>query len=247
MGILEQAVTNDHSTKPPRIVVYGKPGIGKTTFAAQSNKPIILDLEGSADYIDVPKATPKDYDQFMQLIDALLMENHEYKTVVIDSADWLEGFIHDDICKKSGATSISDKHKDATSYGKGHILAQNMMIEIRNKLDRMRAEKGMAVIITAHSVIKHRDDPLDGDYDEHVLKLHEKFAAALVEWADAVLLLKKKSIESSKTPSGRKELGRIMVASGVLGTTTKNRLHLPDEVPASWNDFINSINTNKGE
>lgn len=247
MGILDTMVTNAHGTKPPRIVVYGKAGIGKTTFAASANKPLIIDLEGSADYIDVPKVHPKDFAAFIQVIDALLTEPHEFKTLCVDTLDWLEAMIHEEICRKVKAKTISDKHVAETAYGNGHILATNYFIDIRNKLDRLRIEKGMAIVLNAHTLIKKRNDPLDGDFDEHSLKLHDKFSAAAVEWADAVLLLKKKTIQSDKTPNGFKEAGRIMLSSGILGTTTKNRLYLPDEFPATWNDFINSINTNKGE
>jgi hypothetical protein len=245
MSILQQAVTSAHGTKPPRIVVYGKAGIGKTTFAAGANKPLIIDLEGSADYIDVPKATPKNFLEFVQIIDALITEQHDYKTLIIDTLDWLEAMIHDEICKRTKAKTISDKHIAETAYGNGHILATNYFLDIRNKLDRLRAEKGMAIVLNAHTLIKKRNDPLDGDFDEHSLKLHDKFSAAAVEWADAVLLIKKKTIQSDKSPNGIKEIGRIMITSGVLGTTTKNRLYLPDEIPATWNDFINAINTNK--
>jgi AAA domain len=247
MNILQTAVHNTHSTKPPRIVVYGKPGIGKTTFAAGANKPLIIDLEGSADYIDVPKANPKNFAEFTQIIDALLAEQHDYKTLCIDTLDWLESMIHEDICKRVKAKTITDKHVAETAYGNGHILATNSFIDIRNKLDRLRIEKGMAIVLNAHTLVKKRNDPLDGDFDEHALKLHDKFAGAAVEWADAVLLLKQKTIQSDKTPNGLKEVGRVMYTSGILGTTTKNRLYLPETIPATWNDFINAINTNKGE
>lgn len=89
MSLLQRVVTNEHGAKPPRIVVYGEAGIGKTTFAASATKPLLIDLEGSADYIDVAKAKPKNYAAVLELIDAVINEEHEYKTLVIDSLDWL--------------------------------------------------------------------------------------------------------------------------------------------------------------
>ena len=35
-------------SKPPRLLVYGTPAIGKTTFASQAPAPIFLQLEDGA-------------------------------------------------------------------------------------------------------------------------------------------------------------------------------------------------------
>lgn len=245
MSTLENMVTTEHAIKPPRVIVYGKPGVGKTTFACGTTKPLIIDLEGSADYIDVPKSHPETFEDVEVLLNALLNENHEFRTIVIDSLDWLEAKIHEYICTTYNAKSVNDKNNQATSYGQGNVLAANMFLGIRGKLQRLRDEKGCAIVLTAHTQIKSRNDPLDGEFDEHTLKMHDKIAAAAVEWADAVLLIKKKTIESSNAPSGKIEGGRILRTDGLIGTTTKNRLYLPPEVPANWSDFVNSINTNK--
>lgn len=244
MSFLKTNVTNEHNAKPPRIVVYGKAGIGKTTFAASSTKPLLIDLEGSADYLAVDKVKATNLQKVKETLLALQDEKHDYKTVVIDSLDWLERIIHEDICKQTGAKTITDKTNQTTAYGNGYIVAVNKFLDIRNMLDALRDSKNMSVILTAHSLVKTRNDPLDGDFDEHVLKMHEKTASAAVEWADAVLLIKKKSIESANAKSGRIEGETILVTSNTLGTTTKNRLHLPKEIPATWQNLLAAVGTN---
>lgn len=244
MSLLQKVVTNEHGAKPPRIVVYGEAGIGKTTFAASATKPLLIDLEGSADYIDVAKAKPKNYAAVLELIDAVINEEHEYKTLVIDSLDWLERLIHEDICTAVKAKTITEKTNAATGYGNGYILACNKFIDLRERLDIVRDKKHMSIILTAHTLVKKRDDPLDGDFDEYTLKLHEKFTGAAVEWADAVLLVKKKMISSEKSPNGKIQGETVLYAENMLGTKTKNRLGLPKEVPCNWNSFISAIGTN---
>jgi hypothetical protein len=245
MSLLQKVVTNEHGAKPPRIVVYGKEGVGKTPFAGNSTKAILMDLEGSADYYDFNKAKPKNFAACNQIIDALLNEEHDYKTLGLDTLDCLERFIHDEICISAKANSISDKSNGITAYGNGYILACNKFIAFRDKLDELRDKKNMSIILIAHTLIKSRSDPIDGDYEEHTIKLHDKFAAAAIEWADAVLLAKKKMINSDKSPNGKIESNEtILYSSSMLGARTKNRLALPKEVPCNWNSFISAIGTN---
>jgi hypothetical protein len=226
--------------KPPVVVVYGESGIGKTRFAASAPQPVFLDIEKGASYLDVPKVQPSSLAEVNGWLDVLLRDKHDYKTLVIDSLDWLEMLIHKHVCEESGAADIADKRNDATAYGRGHIRALNKFIAVREKLESIRTERGMAVIITAHSIVKRFDDPVEGGYDRHVLKTHERIHGACVEWADAVMLAKKKHVlgADGKTREG----DRILLSSGTLSAIGKNRLKLPKEIPLSWNNFVASIN-----
>jgi hypothetical protein len=239
---LETDVITDARSRPPAIVVYGDSGIGKSTFASTALKPIMLDLEKGSAYLDVPKVMPETFNDVLGWLDTILTGKHEYKTVVIDTLDWLEGLIHKQVCKDTGAKDILDNRNDGTAYGRCHVQALNLFLQVRDKLNLIRDQRGMAIILLAHTIKKRIDDPLDGSYDKHVIKLHEKIAAATVEWADAVLLAKKKLIQSGDRLI---ESGAVLVTSGSLGATAKNRLNLPAEIPFSWDGFISAINTNQ--
>ena len=241
-----ESPSEKQGTRPPAIVVYGKPGVGKSTFAAGVEKAFYMDIEKGAGYINgiTMRKCPETFTDVLGWLDSLLTGKHDYKAIVIDSADWLESLIHKKVCKDSNAKSIADKYNDVTSYGNGHIAALNMMIQVRDKLDLLRDQRGMIVIITAHTLSKSVDDPIDGGHDEHALKLHWRTAAALVEWADTVLMAKKELLESKIDPTGKTQGNTILLTSGRLGATTKNRLNLPPQIPCNWNAFVSSINTN---
>lgn len=237
-----EEVKSETSSRPPAIVVYGEPGIGKSTFASTATKPIMLDLERGSSYIDVPKVTPSNLTEVNGWLDSILTGKHEYKTLVIDTLDWLESFIHKQVCKETGAQDILDKRNEGTAYGRGHVQALNLFLSIREKIGNIREQRDMAIIILAHTQSKRMDDPIDGAYDKHVLKVHDKIGAAVVEWADAVLLAKKKVMTGG---DGKFVEGDpVLITRGVMGATAKNRLNLPQEIPFTWNDFISSINTN---
>lgn len=82
----------------PKILLYGKPGVGKTWFALDFPNVYYIDTEGGADlghYTDKlkksggvyfgPEQGSLDFQTVIEQITALATEKHEYKTVVIDS------------------------------------------------------------------------------------------------------------------------------------------------------------------
>ena len=63
---LLQKLTVGKTPSPPRILLYGDAGVGKSSFAATAPKPVILVLEDGLDQIDCAK-TPhiKDFATFI--------------------------------------------------------------------------------------------------------------------------------------------------------------------------------------
>ncbi|MCC7083536.1 MAG: AAA family ATPase, partial [Pirellulales bacterium] len=74
---------------PPRLVLYGTEGIGKSTFAASAPAPIFIQTEDGLAEIDCDKfPVAQTLDEVVAALTALHAESHEYQTVVIDSLDW---------------------------------------------------------------------------------------------------------------------------------------------------------------
>ena len=113
--------------KPPIMVLYGPGGIGKTSFAATMNKTIIIvqaeDGIGKIECTHFPVA--KTYNEFEDNLKALIDEKSEYKTVCIDSLDWLETLMHEHVCAKNSWPDIS-----SPAYGKGYAVTLRGMERI---------------------------------------------------------------------------------------------------------------------
>ena len=94
---------------PPRCLLYGPAGVGKTTFASTAPAPIFIQTEDGADVVGAARfPLSKSYEDVEQAIGTLANEAHDYTTVVVDSLDWLEQLIWKRVCDVHKISSIED-------------------------------------------------------------------------------------------------------------------------------------------
>ena len=107
MSLLEQ-VHSGRRHRPPRMLIYGTEGIGKSTLAAEAPNPIFVPTEDGLDQIECDSfPLAQSFDDVLAYLKTLAAEDHEYQTVVIDSADWLERLIGASATTRSVAVSES--------------------------------------------------------------------------------------------------------------------------------------------
>jgi hypothetical protein len=232
-------VQRGRTPKPPRLLVYGTEGIGKSTFAAGAPRPVFIQTEDGLDEIACdrfPLATT--FDDVIGALAELRIEKHDYETVVIDSLDWLERMIWDRVCQESGVKTIE---KADGGFAKGYTHALTFWREVVEQLNALRAGRGMVVLLIAHAKVEKFEDPESSPYDRYSPRLHKHAAALVSEWCDAVLFATYK-VYTKQTDEGfsRKKTKGIGTGERVLYTSerpshvAKNRLNLPDELPLDW-------------
>ena len=252
MALLDKIHRGVRAT-PPRILIYGTEGIGKSTTGAQAPKPIFLQTEDGLDQINCdsfPRATS--YSEIVAALSALYAESHDYQTVVIDTLDWLERLIWDEVCREYGVKSIE---KADGGYAKGYTHALSQWREILIGLDALRDERGMAVILLAHAKVEKFEDPESVAYDRYSPRLHKHASALITEWSDAVLFATRK-FRTQTEDAGFNKKRSIAVALGAEGgervlrtvggpsCIAKNRYGLPPELPLSWSALMAALNGN---
>lgn len=177
------SITRGKRLRAPKIVIYGPPKVGKSTFAATAPSPIGIITEEGLDNIDVsafPKA--ETYEDVMQALATLYTEAHEFQTVFVDSLDWLEPLILAKVCKDNNVDNI-----EKIGFGKGYIFADDLWKQFFAGLDALRNHKSMTIICIAHEqVTKVKNPSLADDYDAYSLKLNKRATALVNEWADII-------------------------------------------------------------
>lgn len=219
---------------PLCVVLYGMEGVGKSTFAADAPNAIFLGAEDGTAHLDIARfPVPATWEECIDALDVLRDDAHDYKSVVLDTADWIEPLIHDYVCREGGKKSIED-----FGYGKGYAAALDSWRELTKKLDALRAH-GMHVIVLAHAQVKTFRNPVGDDYDRYELKLHGKASSLLKEWANAVLFANYKTYTREKDGRVRAmgDGSRVVFTEHRPAWDAKNRYGLPHELPLSWADF----------
>ena len=242
MGMLENIKTG-RENKPPRIMVYGQEGVGKSTFGASAPDPVFIQTEDGLGEIDTSKfPLAQSVGDVIAELTALRDEEHNFRTVVIDSLDWLERLIFDEVCKEFGVRSIE---KADGGYGKGYVDALVHWRKVLALLDDLRNKRGMMVILLAHAKVERFEDPENIAYDRYAPRLHKHAASLISEWVDAVLFASKKLRVSKDgdsraiaAPIGADGGERILRTNGSPACLAKNRFSLPNEIPLRWDAFL---------
>lgn len=247
---LTEIIQRGRTTKPPRILIYGTEGIGKSTFASQAPSPIFLQTEDGLDALEAdrfPLATS--FGEVTSALSDLQSEAHDYGTIVIDSLSALERLIHDEVCRESGVSTIE---KADGGFAKGYVHALTFWREILGSLNTLRNERGMAVVLISHAKVERYEDPESTSYDRYAPRLHKHASGLVCEWSDAVLFATRKMRTQSEDvgfgrsrsiahPIGKEGGERILRTVGSPSCIAKNRFGATDELPLSWAAFVASL------
>ena len=219
-------------TRPQKAVIYGPEGVGKSTLASLTPAPVFLDTEGGTHHLDVIRLdAASTWDEITAAVAQLAKAQHPFKTLVIDTADWLEKRLSEHLCRKANKDSIED-----FGYGKGWVLLTEEFARFLNSLDTLLT-RGMNVVFLAHSTVKKFEAPDQaGSYDRFELKLSKQVAPLLKEWADLVLFANYVTRIAEKDSGKTRGVGgkeRVLYATHAAAYDAKNRHGLPDKLPFS--------------
>ena len=242
---LSLASLQKNTPRNTTVCVYGSAGIGKTTVGACSPSPVFIKTEdglGNLDVTSFPLATS--FDDVMGALQSLYTEQHEFKTLVVDSLDWLEPLIWAKVCATHNQPSI-----ESFGYGKGYVESLAIWRTFFEGITALRDHKKMDIILIAHSQVTRIEDPTMPAYDSMGLKLHKRAAALVEEFSDIVLYatVQTGTITEDKGFNNKRTRAtstgeRIMHTTGQPAFLAKNRYSLPSPLPLSWEALAGAMN-----
>ena len=246
MAISLASLRRSGAPQPPRLLVYGVAGVGKTKLAASAPAPVFLQTEDGLGTLEAATfGMLRSFTDVMEAIVSLYSEPHDFQTVVLDSLDWLEPMIWQATCDRQ---SPSWANIETPGYGKGYVAALDVWRDFLEGINSLRDERGMAVVLLAHADIKRFDSPETDPYDRYQPKLHSRAAALVQEHVDAVLFANYRiSTIKSDAGFGKKVVRGVSGGDRLLHTIerpaflAKNRFGLEEVLPLDWNELAASI------
>lgn len=241
MAISLKSISRNSAMRAPRVMLYGPHGIGKSTFGASAPAPIFIQTEDGLGTLDVDHfPLAKTYQDVVDAIGVLYAEAHGFQTAVVDSLDWLDTLIWNDINARFEAKELA--------YGKGAVIAADYWRQVLDGLNALRNDRGMAVVLLAHAQVKRFDSPEVEPFDRYSPKLQERSSALVQEWCDAVFFANFKLFVTKSEVGFNREVARGMTTGERVMYTTekpaflaKNRYSLPESLPLSWEAFAGSL------
>lgn len=255
----------------PIITLVGTPGVGKTTLAALFPNPVFIQAEEITGVFDdwseetkpdsfpvlkradAKRKTSTKGDLLSQLR-ALITEEHQYKTLVIDSITSMHSLFEHEVCENYGVDNVGAA---AGGYNKGYLVVAEMHAEIINACKYLRSNNDMTIIYLAHAGIKKMKNRPDSDeYTVYTLDMHEASISGYINLSDAVIYIRNeefvKGTETDKKGQVTKfgkvvQTGqRVLVTSGdgrVGYVNAKNRFNLEPEISfeKGENPLLNEI------
>ena len=231
---------------PDKVFLYGIEGVGKSTFAAAAPNPIFIAAEDGIRNLDpVPESfpTPTSFQDVLDAVAELETAQHGYQTLVIDTIDYVDGLIRDEVCRRNGWTA-----EEFDAYGRGLKVTPDEHRRLIAAVDRLVAARGMNVVVMAHARTKNFKNPAGADYLRYEPNLAGESAPALWKyWAEAVLFATHEAFvqvakSGGEDPALKRGKGvstgrRVVYTEWNAAYDAKNRYGLPPVLALDWNEY----------
>jgi len=231
MGLIDEVIKSPRPM-PPKGIVYGAPGIGKTTLIGSCDSALIIDCEHGANNVDCSR-TPylSRWLEMQKWLTEIETGTHDYSVIGIDSVDWMLRRIEERVSGAGDGTAMSSTlAKSHGGYGNGaQVLRNYVYCQLLPTLDRI-VQRGIAVIMLAHASRETITDVDGVSAEKSSPDLPKGLSSPLIEWADFVAVARK-----------NRDGSRVLQFEETPAAIAKNRYGITGSVEMTWKSFSAAI------
>lgn len=162
-----------------KIIVYGRPKVGKSTFCSYFEDAIFLATEPGLNHLEVFKVNITTWEDFLKVCGEIATGDHNFKTVVIDTVDNLVDLCSDYMCKQNNID-----HPGDLKGGKGWT---DITSELRRKLVKL-ASLPYGLVIVSHSK-QEEIETKTKKYNRFTIDIGGKNKSLILNMADIILFI----------------------------------------------------------
>ena len=239
MALKDMVQTPDD--RPVIMTICGDAGVGKTRLAATFPNPIFIRAEDGMQ--SIPRAErpaafpllasyPKPGDGVTALFDqllALLKEEHEYKTLVIDSVTALDVLFTAEALERDGRAKTLAQALGGYGAGVQYVAGQHA--RVRKAAGLLNERKGMHIVFVAHADVETMRLPDQDDYQRYSLRLPPKSLPHYVDDVDMVGFVRLVSVVRGEEGERKRSIStgdRELIVSASSANVSKNRFGITD-------------------
>ena len=249
MGVLDTLKSNEPTNHARMLCIHGSQGVGKTTFGATAPEPALLPVELGYRDINFPMVFP--FQNRFECVMGILMEltveqSLPFKTLVVDSADWVEALIEKDL----------DDEGFKRDFGRGVQETGQRFKRFLDALRLLNREKNIQIILLSHSKMTKVELPTGGSFDQWQPKLSKKSNEFLVEAVDELgfahheMIVKKEDSGFNRergigVNTGRRLLSLTPSAAYVAKNRARQGVSVPQDIELNFQSYA-ELFFNKG-
>ena len=243
---------------PPRLIIYGEPKIGKTTFATSAPNVVLIPTEDGSLGVDVQRLPTdgkcKTWQDVIDACNTILTQDHTFRWLVIDTINGAEWLCAQDVCNRDfkGVWQAAEGKDAFNAWGKGDKAVSYEFRRLLAVLDQIQQKRGIGIILLAHVGLHKTGNALGADFQKFGAEVNKYTWALLTGWSDQIGFAHRDMSVAARNKEQKFkavainnerwisfEGGPAVDAGGRIG------YEMPDKILLSWEDYESAMKTDK--